>query len=121
MYISNADSYKFDARAQRVLDVLQAGGRIRYALETGFRGREQFQVRVLDARRQVVKGLGYKAAAACIARGLVMRSECAASSAYAQEWISIAAAEKENQDDLDQKYEDGVRRDYAARGLANIY
>lgn len=81
------DLYKFDARAQRVLDVCKAGGRIRYALESGYRGREQFQFRVLDANRQVVKGLGYKAAQACIVRGLVKSAECAKSSAYPSEWV----------------------------------
>lgn len=81
------DLYKFDVRAQRVLDVCRSGGRIRYALETGFRGREQFQFRVLDKNRAVVKGLGYKAAKACIVRGLVKSEPCAKSSAWPQEWV----------------------------------
>ena len=86
MYV--AGDYKFDARAQRVLDVCKAGGKVRYALESSYRGGEKFQTRVYDASGFVVPGLGYKSAAACIARGLLKSSPCSSSSAYASEYVA---------------------------------
>lgn len=80
------------ARAARALEVLRAGGRFRYALEAGYRGREKFRMRLLDARRAVVVGIGYQAKVELEQAGLLQWEACARSSAWPQEWVLRAEA-----------------------------
>lgn len=52
---------KLSARAQKALDVLRAGGKIRKALETDpYTRREQFQIRLIDCNGKRVPGFGFK-------------------------------------------------------------
>ena len=46
-------------REELAIDTLKSCGYFRKALETGSRGREQFETRLRDANGQVVKGVGY--------------------------------------------------------------
>ena len=47
-----------DKQAQALV-VIRSGGWIRHALETGYRGREQFAYRLFDASGNRVAGFGY--------------------------------------------------------------
>ena len=77
------------ARAQRALEVLRAGGKFRYALESGYRGREQFRMRLRGPRGEVVPGIGYQAKVELEAAGLIQyqHPHDARSSAWPQEWV----------------------------------
>jgi hypothetical protein len=88
MYIVIKPGLQLSKRAAQVVAICEAGGFVRYALETGYGGREQFQTRVYDASRQVVKGLGYKAAHDAIALGRLKRREVPRGSDWAQEWVA---------------------------------
>lgn len=52
---------KLTARENEAFEILKAGGYFRYALETVYGGREQFQMRLRNAQHQVIKGFGYAA------------------------------------------------------------
>ena len=88
MYVVKSEGLKLSAKAAKVADVCKAGGFVRYALESGYGGREQFQVRVYDAAGFVVKGLGYRAAHDAIALGLIKSRPCVRDSSWPQEWAA---------------------------------
>ena len=88
MYIVVKPGMQLSKRAAQVVAICEAGGFVRYALETGYGGREQFQTRVYDAAGHVVKGLGYRAAHDAIALGLIKSRPCAKSTAWPQEWAA---------------------------------
>lgn len=76
-------------RAAKALEVLEAGGKFRKALETQFRGGEKFEMRLKDAQGQVVKGIGYQTFYELIDAGKLtyVHPHDARSSAWPQEWI----------------------------------
>jgi len=82
------------ARAQRALEVLQDGGKFRKALETGYRGREQFQTRLYYANGGRVAGIGIKAKFELEAAGMLryQHPHDARSSAWPEEWIAAPVA-----------------------------
>jgi hypothetical protein len=88
MYVVIKPGLKLSAKAAQVAEICKAGGFVRYALETGYGGREQFQTRVYDAAGMVVKGLGYRAAHDAIALGLIKSRPCVKSTAWPQEWAA---------------------------------
>lgn len=87
MYIVRKPGMKLDARSKRVIDVCKAGGFVRYALESGYGGREKFRARVYDASHMVVPGLGYHAAHDAIALGYLESRPVPRGSCWAQEWV----------------------------------
>lgn len=95
MYIVKSPGLKLDARSRRVVEVCKAGGFVRYALESGRGGREQFRARVFDASRRVVPGLGYRAAHDAIALGHLESRPVPRSSCWAQEWVFKAGGSAE--------------------------
>lgn len=89
--MTTATAPKLSARARKALDVLAAGGFFRKALETSFRGGEQFVVRLHPAgsggwRSQAVRGFGFQTLHELQAAGLVSRRDCFVGSTFAQEW-----------------------------------
>lgn len=89
---------KLSSRATKALDVLQAGGKFRYALETDrYTGRDKFRMRLLDANSRVVAGVGYQAKVELEQAGQLQyrHPHDARSSAWPQEWVlrqEVAAA-----------------------------
>jgi hypothetical protein len=81
-------------RAQKALEVLRAGGKFRYALESGFRGREQFKMRLRGPRGEVIGGIGYQTKVELEAVGLIVyqHPHDARSSAWPQEWVLAPGA-----------------------------
>ncbi len=88
MYVVKTEKTKLTAKVQAVIDVCRAGGRVRYALENVWGGREQFTTRVLAADGSVVKGLGYRAAHDAIALGYLVSRPVPRSTVWAQEWVA---------------------------------
>lgn len=90
--MTNTTTTKLDARARRALDVLDAGGYFRKALERSYTGGEKFRARLYDADRQPVAGIGSATLHALEAAGLIARRPCVTSSTWGQEWIAAVPA-----------------------------
>ena len=86
MYVVYDPTIKLSKKALQIIEICKSGGFVRYALERNVFGREQFETRVYMADGTVVKGLGYKSAYQCIAKGVLKSRDCIKSTAYAQEW-----------------------------------
>ena len=71
--------------------VLSEGGYFRNALETGFRGREQFQTRLRNKDHKVVKGIGFQTWKAMSDAGMLTVRPCASSSTWPTEYVLFTA------------------------------
>lgn len=89
---------KLSSRAVRALEVLQAGGKFRYALETDrYTRRDQFRMRLIGADGRLVAGIGYQAKVELEQAGRLQyqHPHDARGSAWPQEWVlrqEVAAA-----------------------------
>ena len=80
---------KLSSYALRALQVLQAGGKFRKQLESGFRGREQFQTRLFAADGFRIGGIGFKTFLELRDANFLIsiRPYDSRSSAWPEEWI----------------------------------
>lgn len=80
---------KLSGRAERALEILNAGGRFRYALERKFHGRDQFHMRLLNAHGDVVSGIGFATKIELEKAGLLKyhHPHDSRSSAWPSEWV----------------------------------
>jgi hypothetical protein len=92
--MAEANGCALSGRAAKALEVLRAGGKFRYALESGYGGREQFKMRLLGANLRRVPGVGYAAKVELEQAGLIayQHPHDARSSAWPQEWVAKEAA-----------------------------
>lgn len=60
-------------RTEQALIILSQGGQFRYALERTYLGPEKFRTRLIDARGQTVKGVGFATLEALKDSGKVRR------------------------------------------------
>jgi hypothetical protein len=80
---------KLSRRAERALEILEDGGYFRHALETNYHTRrEQFQTRLYDRDRNVVKGFSFKAHQELQDNGLLAIRECPKSSTWPTEYVA---------------------------------
>jgi len=77
------------AKAQKALEVLEAGGYWRKQLETQWRGGEKFVTRLRSAEGRVVPGFGFKTFCEHEDAGLLFQRDCPASSTWPQEWALL--------------------------------
>lgn len=77
---------QLSTRAVYALSCLKTGGYFRKQLETGYRGREQFETRLRDKTGNVVKGYGFKTLEELKSAGLVQWRKCPRSSVWPEEW-----------------------------------
>jgi hypothetical protein len=61
---------KLSPRAAKALEILKAGGEFKYALTTGWQGREQFQWSLQAAKGGKVKGYGHATYYELVAAGV---------------------------------------------------
>jgi len=75
------------ARTEKALEVLEAGGYFRKALETQYKGGEKFMMRLRDSTGAVVKGVGFQTFFELKDLGKLQYRECVRSSAYPEEYV----------------------------------
>lgn len=76
-------------RAEKAWGILDDGGFFRHALEMNrYTGREQFQTRLYDNNRQIVKGIGIKTRFELEDAGLLQTRECPKSSTWPTEYVA---------------------------------
>lgn len=81
------------ARGNRALAILRDGGKFRKQLESGYRGREQFQMRLYYSDGVRVAGIGFATKFELEEAGLLryQHPHDARSSAWPEEWIAAPA------------------------------
>ncbi len=102
-------------RTQLALDTLNAGGYFRKALETGYRGCEQFKMRLRDHNGRIVKGVSFKTFYELQDMGLLTSRPCLSSSTWPSEFELIA--NWENRTMTYKKYDFLI---YATRACGNM-
>jgi hypothetical protein len=75
------------ARTVLALEVLQAGGFFRTALERAWNGGEKFKTRLRTAKGNVVPGIGPAQFRKLESAGLLVQRECAKSSTWPTEFV----------------------------------
>ena len=74
-------------RTQKAIEVLKQGGCFRRALETQYRGNEQFEYRLRDKSGQVVKGFGFATFHELETSGMLPYRACPSSTVYPTEYV----------------------------------
>lgn len=73
-------------RTQKAIEILKQGGYFRRALETQFRGNEQFEYRLRDKSGQVVKGFGFATFHELSTKNMLSYRACPSSTVWPTEW-----------------------------------
>lgn len=73
-------------RAEACAALMRQGAYWRSQLESGWRGREQFETRLRAAGGGVIPGFGFQTWAEMEDAGLLAHKDCTSSSVWPQEW-----------------------------------
>lgn len=75
------------SKLEKAKAILAAGGYWRKALESSYRGGEQFQIRLRNERHFVVKGFGFATHKQMLEADLLASRVTAPSSLWPEEWV----------------------------------